>query len=67
MEVGQIGLGIQVVLLIVAEESNCIQGRVQIYHQLKLGRLVQESRTMRKCAMKIIVVVSSMENDKNAI
>ena len=67
MEVGQIGLGIQLVLLIVVGENNCIQGRVQIQHQMKLGCLVLESRTMRKFAMKQIVYVSLNENERNVI
>jgi len=63
MEVGQIGLGIQLVLLVVVKVYNCIQEAVQILHQMKLGRLVLASRTMRKCAMKTIVSVSSMESE----
>ena len=63
MEVGQIGLGIQLVVLVVVEVHNCIQEVVQILHQMILGRLVLESRTMRKCAMKTIVHVSSMESE----
>jgi hypothetical protein len=61
MEVGQIGIGIQLVVLLVVKGNNCIPGRVQIHHQMKLGRLVLESRTMRKCAMEITVIVSSMK------
>jgi len=64
MEVGQIGLGIQLVVLIVVEEYNCIQEAVHILHQMKLVRLVLASRTMRKCAMTTIVSVSSIENEK---
>ena len=67
MEVGQIGLGIQIVLLVVVGENNCIQGRVQIHHQMKLGCLVLESRTMRKLAMEQIVSVSLHENERNVI
>jgi hypothetical protein len=62
MEVGQIGLGTQPVQLNVVEVHNCIQKAVQILHQMKLERLVLESRPMWKCAMKKSVVVSSMEN-----
>jgi hypothetical protein len=60
MEVGQIGIGIQLVVLLVVKGNNCIPGRVQIHYQMKLGRLVLESRTMMKCAMEITVIVSSM-------
>jgi hypothetical protein len=67
MEVGQIGLGIQLVLLVVVGENNCIQGRVQIHHQMKLGCLVLESCTMRKFAMEQIVSVSLNENERNVI
>jgi len=59
MEAGQIGLGIQLVVLVVVEEYKCIQEAVQIHHQMKLERLVLASRTMGKCAMKSIVFVSS--------
>jgi len=59
MEVGQIGPGIQLVVLLVVEVYNCILEVVQIRHQMKLGRLVLENLTMRKCAMKTIVSVSS--------
>jgi len=59
MEVGQIGPGIQLVVLPVVEVYNCILEVVQIRHQMKLGRLVLESLTMRKCVMKTIVSVSS--------
>jgi hypothetical protein len=59
MEVGQIGPGIQLVVLLVVEVYNCIQEVVHIPHQMKLGRRVLESLTMRKCAMKTIVYVSS--------
>jgi hypothetical protein len=59
MEVGQIRLGIQLVM----EENICIHERVQIHNQVKSGSLVLESRTMKKCAMKTIVSVSSIENE----
>jgi len=59
MEVGQIGPGIQLVVLLVVEVYNCILEVVQIRHQLKLGRFVLESLTMRKSVMKTIVSVSS--------
>jgi len=65
MEAGQIGLGIQLVLIVVVEVYNCIQEAVQILHQVKLGRLVLASRTMRKFAMKQIAIVSSTESEKN--
>ena len=65
MEAGQIGLGIQLVLLVVVEVCNCIQEAVQILHQMKLGGvLVLASRTMRKFAMKQIAIVSSTVNEK---
>ena len=64
MAAGQIGLGIQLVLLVVVEVYNCIQEAVQIHHEMKSESLVLESRTMRKFAMDIIVLVSSTENDK---
>lgn len=64
MEVGQIGLGIQLVVLVVVEEYNCMLEVVQIHHQITLGGLVLESRAMRKCAMKTIVSVSSIEKGK---
>jgi hypothetical protein len=64
MEVGQIGLGIQLVVLLVVEVYNCIQEVVQIRHQMWLGRFVLESRTMWKCAMQTIVSVSSSEKEK---
>jgi len=60
MAAGQIGIGIQLALLFVVEEYNCILEVVQIHHQMKLGCLVLESLTMRKCAMKTIVSVSSI-------
>jgi hypothetical protein len=59
MEDGQIGLGIQLVVLLVVEEYNWIQEAVQIHHQLKLGCLVLAIGTMREFAMKTIVYVSS--------
>jgi len=59
MAAGQIGLGIQLVVLLVVEVYNCIQETVQIRHQMRLGRPVLESRTMRKFARKTIVFVSS--------
>ena len=58
MEIGQIRLGIQLVLFVVVEVYNCILEVVQILHQMKLGSLLLVSRTMRKCAMKTIVCVS---------
>ena len=58
MEAGQIGLHIQLVVSLVVEVHNCILEVVQIHHQMKLGRLVLESRTMRKFAMKQIAIVS---------
>jgi len=64
MEAGQIGLGIQLVLLVVVEVYNCIQEAVQILHQMKLGRLVLEGRTMRKLATKTIALVSSTEKEE---
>lgn len=67
MEVGQIGLGIQLVLLAVAKKNNRILERVQIQHQMKLGCFVLESRTMRKFSMKQIVYVSLKENERNVI
>jgi hypothetical protein len=67
MEVGQIGLGIQLVLFVVAKKNNCIQERVQIQHQMKLGCLVLESQIMRKFTMKQIVYVSLNENEINVI
>ena len=67
MEVGQIGIGIQLVVLLVVKGNNCIPGRVQIHHQMKLGCLVLESRTMRKLAMDQIVSVSLHENERNVI
>jgi len=63
MEVGQIGSRIQRVLLAVVEVYNCILEVVQIHHQMKLGRLVLESRTMRKNATNSIVFVSSSEKN----
>ena len=67
MEVGQIGLGIQLVVLLVVEVHNCILEGVQIRHQMRLGRFVLESRTMRKFPIKTIVCVSSFENEGNLI
>jgi hypothetical protein len=64
MAAGQIGPRIQLVVLLVVEVYNCIQGRVQIHHQMKLERPVLESRTMRKCVPNTIVCVSSTENEK---
>jgi len=61
MEAGQIGLGIQLVVLLVVEVHNCILEIVQIHHQMRLGRFVLESRTMWKCAMTRIALVSSTE------
>ena len=58
MEAGQIGLCNQIVVLRVVAEYNRIQGRVQIHHQMKLGRLVLECRTMRKLALREFVCVS---------
>jgi formylmethanofuran dehydrogenase subunit E len=63
MAVGQTGLGIQLALLIVVEVYNCILEAVQILHQMKLGRRVLESLTMRKCAIQTIVSVSSTESE----
>jgi len=59
MAAGQIGLGIQLVVLLVVEVYNCIQEAVQIRHQMRLGGHVLESRTMRKFARKTFVFVSS--------
>jgi hypothetical protein len=67
MEVGQIGLGIQLVVLLVVEVYNCILEVVQIRHQMRLGRFVLESRTMRTFPIKTIVCVSSFENERNLI
>ena len=67
MEFGQIGLGIQLVVLLVVEVHNCILEVVQIRHQMRLGRFVLESRTMRKFPIKTIVCVSSFENERNLI
>ena len=64
MKAGQIGPGIQLVLLVVVEVYTCIQEVVQILHQMKLGRLVLESRTMRTIATKTIAFVSLIENEK---
>jgi hypothetical protein len=64
MEAGQIGLGIQLVVLLVVEVHNCILEVVQILHQMRLGRFVLESCTMWKCAMTRIALVSSTEYEK---
>jgi len=64
MEAGQIGLAIQLVVLLVVEEYNRILEAVLIHHQMKLGRFVLENLTMRKFAMHTIVLVSSIENEK---
>ena len=64
MAAGQIGSGIQLVVLLVVEVYNSILEVVQIRHQMKLERPVLESRTMRKCAMNTIVCVSSTEKEK---
>ena len=67
MEVGQIGLGIQLVVLLVVEVYNCILEVVQIRHQMRLGRFVLESGTMRTFPIKTIVCVSSFENERNLV
>ena len=67
MEVGQIGLGIQLVVLLVVEVYNCILEVVQIRHQMRLGRFVLESRIMRTFPKTTIVCVSSFENERNLI
>ena len=67
MEVGQIGLGIQLVVLLVVEVYNCILEVVHIRHQMRLGSFVLESRTMRTFPIKTIVCVRSIENERNLI
>jgi hypothetical protein len=67
MEVGQIGPLIQLVVLLVVEVYNCILEVVQIRHQMRLGRFVLESRTMRTFPIKTIVCVRSIENERNLI
>ena len=67
MEDGQLGPLIQLVVLLVVEVYNCILEVVQIRHQMRLGRFVLESRTMRKFPIKTIVCVSSFENEGNLI
>jgi hypothetical protein len=47
MEAGQIGLTIQLVVLLVVEEYNRIREAVLIHHQMKLGCFVLENLTMR--------------------
>ena len=64
MEAGQIGLTIQLVVLLVVEEYNRIREAVLIHHQMKLGCFVLENLTMRKLAINTIVLVSSTENEK---
>ena len=57
------GPGTQVVVLLVVKVYNCILEVVQIRHQMKLGRPVLESRTIKKCAIITRnVSVSSMKN-----
>ena len=56
MEVGQIGPYIQLVVLLVVEIYNCIREVVQIRHQMRLGRFVLESRTMRTFPIKQLFV-----------
>jgi hypothetical protein len=64
MEAGHIGLDIQLVVLLVVEVHNCILEIAQIPYQMRLGRFVLESRTMWKCAMTRIALVSSTEYEK---
>ena len=67
MEAGQIGLRNQVVVFLVVEEYSLLQGRVQIHHQMKLGSLVSENRTMRKLVMGTVVFVSLTEQNSISI
>ena len=51
----------QIAMLDAVEEYNRMQEAAQIHHQMILGCLVLESRTMKKCAMRKIVFVSLVE------